>query len=40
MSYLEHLTNEEDEFDNIFNGAPNFPDYAVFNLLENGKRLI
>ena len=42
MSYLEHLTNEEDEFDNIFNGAPNLPDYAVFNLvdLENGKRLI
>lgn len=36
MSYLEHLTNEEDEFDNIFNGAPNLPDYAVFNLdLEN-----
>ncbi|XP_020620225.1 ETS translocation variant 1-like isoform X2 [Orbicella faveolata] len=36
MSYMEHLTNEEDEFDNIFNGAPNLPDYAVFNFdLEN-----
>lgn len=42
MSYLEDLTNEEDEFDNIFNGGPNLPDYAVFNLvdLQNGKRLI
>jgi len=41
MSYMEHLTNEEDEFDNIFNGAPDLTDCAVFNLdLENGKRLI
>ena len=37
LSYMDHLTNDEDEFD-IFNGAP---DYTVLNLdLENGERLI
>lgn len=37
MSFMDHLTNEEDEID-IFNGAPDLPDYTVLNLdLENGK---
>jgi len=40
MSYMDHLTNDEDEFD-IFNGAPDLTDYTVLNLdLENGERLI
>lgn len=35
MSYMDHLTNDEDEFD-IFNGAPDLTDYTVLNLdLEN-----
>lgn len=38
MSFMDHLTNEEEEYD-IFNGAPDLPDYTVLNLdLENGKR--
>ncbi|XP_078381209.1 uncharacterized protein LOC144663986 isoform X2 [Oculina patagonica] len=35
MSFMDHLTNEEEEYD-IFNGAPDLTDYTVLNLdLEN-----
>lgn len=34
MFYFEDLMNEEDEFDNIFNGGLNFLDYVVFNFVD------